>query len=185
MIDEELVALAQQGDRNAEYEILERYSAFVRSRARRFFLAGGETEDLVQEGCLGLTYAIRDYDGSKNGKSFRNFAYLCVSSQIIDAVKKANAKKNQPLNNGIPVGLLVGQQANQLSPDDIVIAMEEGEEIRRRMRQLLSKFELKIFTMYIDGLSYADICEETGKNIKSIDNAVQRSRKKLREALSN
>ena len=185
MSDEELVALAQKGDRKAEREIVERYTAFVRSRARRFFLVGGETEDLIQEGGLGLTYAIRDYDGNKSGKSFKNFAYMCVSSEIIDAVKRANAKKNQPLNNGIPVGLLVQQQATQLSPDDIVIAIEEGEEIRRRMRELLSKFELEIFTMYIDGLSYADICEETGKGIKSIDNAVQRSRKKLREALSH
>ena len=95
--DEILVEKARNGDNRAMDELLVRYVGVVRSKARRFFLVGGETEDLIQEGGLGLTYAIRDYDGNKSGKSFKNFAYMCVSSEIIDAVKRANAKKNQPL----------------------------------------------------------------------------------------
>ena len=96
----------------------------------------------------------------------------------------ANAKKNEQFNNSIPAELVVGQISKAVSPDDILIAIEQGEEIRRLMRKVLSKLELNIFSMYIDGLSCTEICEYTGKDIKSVDNALQRSRKKLRVALS-
>lgn len=182
--DEQLVSLAQKGDEQATEALIVRYGAFVRSRARRFFLVGGETEDLIQEGSMGLFLAIRNYSGEKSGKSFKNFAYLCVLNKIIDAVKKANAKKNALFNNSIPADLAVGQVSKELSPDDILIAIEQEEEIRGIMRDVLSKFELDIFTMYIDGFSYLEICKKTGKSMKSVDNAVQRSRKKLRVALS-
>ena len=182
--DEALVALAQNGDGQAMDELVARYGDFVRSRARRFFLIGGETEDLIQEGLLGLVTAIRSYREEENGKSFKNFAYLCISSKLVDAVKKSRAKKNSPLNESISTSVVTWQASTQLSPDDMLIALEESKEILKKMNEVLSNFEFKIFTMYMYGTPCAEICETTGKSAKSVDNAVQRSRRKLLLALS-
>ena len=172
--DEELVLLSRGGNEQATEELLRRYSGLVRSCARRYFLIGGETEDLIQEGMIGLCRAIRNYDGEREGcSSFKNFAYLCISRQILDAVKKASKANAEalPLNGGMA--------ESGMSPEDILILSDEQKEFRQKMSKVLSDFEFKVMTMYMDGMTCAEICEATGKSAKSVDNALQRSKRKL------
>ena len=182
--DEELVSRAQDGDNQALEELLRRHAGIVRSSARGFFLAGGETEDLIQEGMIGLYQAIGDYQIQEKSSSFKNFAYLCVSRKIIDAVKSAARKKNEPLNAGVFLGdaeWLLGQ--SPVSPEELLIISDERKELKQKMSRALSDFEFKITTMYVDGMSCAEICEATGKSAKSVDNAIQRSKRKLQQLL--
>lgn len=181
--DEELVALAQAGDKNAMEELLRRHLGLVRSCARGFFLIGGETEDLLQEGTIALYRAVLEYKVGETGCSFKNFAYTCVSRRIIDAVKRAASKKNSPLNAGvfIPEEELIGTK--QLTPEDILILSDERKELRQEMTRTLSDFEFKVMTMYMDGMTCDEICEATGKSAKSVDNALQRSKRKLQAVL--
>ena len=180
--DEELVKISQSGDSRATDELCSRYASFVRYRVRGFFLIGGETDDLVQEGMMGLFRAIEDYS-EKEGKSFKNFAYMCVERRIIDAVKKSTSKKNFPLNSS--VSLAITDFMGGVSPrlDEAMIWEDENKEIRQKTSGVLSDFEFKIFTMYMDGMTLSEICEATGKPIKSVDNAIQRSKKKLQKLL--
>lgn len=182
--DEELLACAQRGDKQATEELLRRYAGIVRSCARGFFLAGGETEDLIQEGMIGLYQAIGDYKKEEKGSSFKNFAYLCVSRKIIDAVKSAARKKNDPLNTGVFLqdSELMTSELN-LSPEELLIISDEKRELKHMMSRTLSDFEFKITTMYVDGMTCAEICEATGKSAKSVDNAIQRSKRKLQQVL--
>ncbi len=178
--DEVLISLSRAGDNRAMEELLLRYAYLVRSCARQYFLIGGETEDLLQEGMIGLYHAVGAYDGEKEkGSSFKNFAYLCVSRRILDAVKSVYAKKNTHAQS---LQMLDAQMAEQgLSPEELLILEDEKKELRQKMGKALSNFEFKIMTMYVDGLSRAEICEAVGKDAKSVDNAVQRSRRKLLE----
>ena len=182
--DEELVELSRGGDKQATEELLLRHFGLVRGCARGFFLVGGETEDLIQEGMIGLYHAIGDYKKETEGSSFKNFAYLCVSRRIIDAVKSAARKKNAPLNGGA-VPLESDLASAGLSPEDALILIDDRRELRQKMSRALSDFEFKIMMMYIDGMSCAEICEATGKPFKSVDNAIQRSRRKLQKVLKN
>ncbi len=179
--DEELVLLCGAKDKDAMEELLRRHAGLVRSCARRYFLVGGETEDLIQEGMMGLYSAINAYDGKKEkGSSFKNFAYLCITRKILDAVKSAYYKKN---------GSLYAEQLDEglvetgLSPEELLILSDEEKELRQKMSKELSDFEFKVMTMYVDGLTSAEICESTGKSLKSVGNAIQRSKKKLLEVL--
>lgn len=179
--DEELVKLAQKEDKSAMEELCVRHLGLVRKCARRFFLLGGETEDLIQEGMMGLYLAVMEYKETAGNSSFKNFAGLCVSRRIIDAVKKAARKKNEPLNSYVPVeeqGLGV-----EFNPEAALILHDERVELHQKMSRVLSDFEFKVMTMYIDGMTTAEICEATGKAAKSVDNAVQRSKKKLQAIL--
>ncbi|MBO5027316.1 MAG: sigma-70 family RNA polymerase sigma factor [Clostridia bacterium] len=179
--DERLVELSRAGDKQATEELLLRHAGLVRGIARGFFLMGGETEDLLQEGMIGLYHAIGDYKSGAESSSFKNFAYLCVSRRIMDAVKTAARKKNVPLNYGLT---LYGLQAGTaVSPEDEMILRDEQREFRQMMSKTLSDFEFKVTTMYMDGMSCAEICESTGKSAKSIDNAIQRSKRKLQSVL--
>ena len=183
--DEDLVAQAQGGDNQAMEELLRRHAGIVRSSARGFFLAGGETEDLIQEGMIGLYQAIGDYQIQDNSSSFKNFAYLCVSRKIIDAVKSAARKKNEPLNTCVFLGdeeWMLG--SSRVSPEELLIISDERKELKQKMSRALSDFEFKITTMYVDGMTCAEICEATGKSAKSIDNAIQRSKRKLQQLLT-
>ena len=183
--DEELVTLAQKGDKQAMEELLIRHAGLVRECARGFFLIGGETEDLIQEGTFGLFGAIVDYRQDESAKSFKNFARLCVSRRIIDAVKASARKKNSPLNDAAPLGILStekGASAN-FNPEDLLILRDDRREFRQKISGVLSDFEFKVTTMYMDGMTCAEICEATGKSAKSVDNALQRSKKKLQEVL--
>ncbi len=180
--DEELVKCAQAGDQQATETLLLRHSGLVRGCARGFFLVGGETEDLIQEGMIGLYNAIGDYKKSKDGMSFKNFAYLCVTRRIIDAVKMSARKKNEPLNNCV-IPLDSDWVFSGLSPEDMLILNDDRRELKQKMSRVLSDFEFKVTSMYMDGMSCAEICETTGKTVKSIDNALQRSKKKLQQVL--
>ncbi len=175
--DGALVALAQGGDKSATEELLRRYAGLVRSHARRYFLVGGETEDLIQEGMIGLYSAIIGYDCTRTQGSFKGFADVCVSRQIFDAIKKVYSKKSGVLHNAQPLDTQMVETG--LSPEEQLILVDEQKEFRQRMSKELSDFEFKIMTRYIDGLTIVEICEETGKTYKSVDNAIQRSKNKL------
>jgi RNA polymerase sporulation-specific sigma factor len=155
----------------------------VRKIARRFFLVGGERDDLIQEGMMGLIVAMDDYKRVENGKSFKNFAYLCIRRRLFDAMKKYGSKKNQVLNTSI--SLTVGDfwELPGPDPEEEMINSDENKELFQLMTKTLSDFEFKIFAMYLDGSTSADICEATGKPSKSVDNAIQRSKKKLQKVL--
>lgn len=181
--DEELVGLCESGDDGAMDELLCRHSGLVRSCARRYFLIGGETEDLIQEGMIGLYHAINGYDGKlKRGMSFKNFAYLCISRRIMDAVKRASRKKNLAEGYGL-VDLETDVATSGLNPEELLILNDEQRELKQKMSRVLSDFEFKITTMYVEGMSCAEICEATGKPAKSVDNALQRSKRKLLQIL--
>ena len=182
--DESLVLMAQNGDPSATEQLLRRYAGMVRALARRFFLAGGETDDLVQEGMIGLVSAVRKYR-AEEGKSFKNFAYLCVRRHILDAVKASARRKNGPLNQSLSLSdPTLGNRAEEGSPEDLILESEEEREFRKRLLKELSDFEFRVVTMYLDGMSYAEICEATGRNGKSIDNALARAKKKLQASYS-
>ncbi len=175
--DEELVRRTRTGDKQATEELFRRHAGLVRGCARRYFLIGGETEDLIQEGMMGLYGAISSFDERREeGKSFKNFAYLCISRRILDAVKKASRKTK----GGVTLLPLDTEMVETgLSPEELLIFSDEQKELRQKMSRALSDFEFKIATMYIDGMTCAEICETTGKPFKSVDNAIQRSRRKL------
>ncbi len=177
--DEVLVALAQKGEKTAMEELLRRHAATVRSCARRYFLIGGETEDLLQEGMIALYHAINHYD--EKGSSFKNFAYLCVTRQILDAVKKVYALKRDMRNTLQPLDNEMVERG--LSPEDLLILDDEQREFRQKMSKTLSDFEFKVMMTYMDGATTAEICEATGKPYKSVENAVQRSKRKLLKIL--
>ena len=183
--DEELVELYQNGDKHATDELIRRHSRLVRGCARGFFLFGGETEDLIQEGMIGLYHAMMDYKKSATGRSFKNFAYLCVTRKIIDAVKISASKKNAPLNSFVSIQSEEEWISSGLSPEEMLILSDDRRELKQKMSRILSDFEFKIMTMYIEGMPCAEICEATGKSTKSVDNAIQRSKRKLQQILAN
>ena len=182
--DEALVERAKNGDNAAAEALLLRYKNAVRARARGFFLAGGETDDLVQEGMVGLYSAIVDYS-PESGKSFKNCAYLCVTRRILDAVKGAVRNKNIPLNDYVSIfDPDFKRTSEEATPEDYLLGSEARSEFRMLLMKELSDFEFRVVTMYLEGLSYAQISEATGKDFKSIDNALARSKKKLQRAFS-
>jgi RNA polymerase sporulation-specific sigma factor len=180
--DEQLVIKAQNGDKQAEETLLLRYRNLVRYCARKFFLVGGETEDLIQEGMMGLFQAVSAYKEKDGGARFKNFAYLCVSRRIIDAVKASARKKNVPISQCVPM-VEADWAVSELNPEDMLILRDDRREFRQKMSRALSDFEFKVTSMYMDGMSCSEICEATGKSEKSIDNAIQRSKRKLQEIL--
>lgn len=177
--ESERVKRARVGDKDAVERILNDYKNLVRSFARRYVLPDGETEDLVQEGMIGLYNAIMDYDEGK-GLSFKNFACLCVKRRIWDGMKKYNPEKNCFFLGIEPIG-----EADEfaLDPEEEVLKNERGNELLLVMGKVLSDFEFRVFTLYIEGLTSSEICETIGKDFKSVDNAVQRSKRKLQKRL--
>lgn len=183
--DEALVARAQAGDKSAAEVLMRRHMNMVRARARGFFLVGGETDDLVQEGMIGLYGAIGDYRADC-GKSFKNFAYLCVTRHILDAVKHSGRQKYGPLNNSVSLSdPVLGNFVEEGSPEDLLIDTESQKEFKMRLMKELSDFEFRVVTMYLEGMSYAEICDATGRDGKSVDNALSRSKKKLQKVYSS
>ncbi len=179
--DETLVAQAQAGDKQAEEEILLRYRNLVRFCARKFFLIGGETEDLIQEGMMGLFQAVGAYDPMReNGARFKNFAYICIRRRIVDAVK--SAKNKQPSDTFL-FSEDLDTQTSELDLDESMIFMDDQKEITQKISRVLSDLEFRIFTLYLNGMSLSEICEATEKSAKSVDNALQRSKNKLLKML--
>ncbi|MBR7100364.1 MAG: sigma-70 family RNA polymerase sigma factor [Clostridia bacterium] len=179
--DEELVFQAKGGNHACMEALLNRYKHVVRARARSFFLAGGETEDLIQEGMVGLYEAITAYDSERSNKSsFKTFAALCISRRIIDAVKHASREKNTPLNNSVSISSLPYDIIDDCGIDEQLIRTEDRTEFLQKIGKILSPFEFQIVVMYMDGMTSVQMSEATGKDGKSIDNALQRSKKKLK-----
>lgn len=188
--DTELQMLAASGDREAEEKLAERYLRLVRVCARPLFLAGGDSEDLIQEGTFGLLSAIRQYSPDSS-TSFKTFAEHCIRMRLYSAVKSASRLKHFPLNDGISLEQLSEQPGSHLSavpeffrrtPEELVLARESKEELYSAFSQCLSKFEIKVLDLYLDGLSYREIADRLDKSAKSIDNAVQRIRRKLAQS---
>ncbi|MCD8309071.1 MAG: sigma-70 family RNA polymerase sigma factor [Clostridia bacterium] len=182
LTDEELALAAQNGDKSAVEVLLKRYKNVVLSVARGFFLSGGETEDLVQEGMCGLYSAIVNYSSGKSG--FSTYAAHCIRNRIIDAVKVSSGPKNCALNNFVPIveagEELCGEEKN---PEDEIIKRENRKEFLQKISKTLSSFEFKVTVMYMDGLTMAQIASSVGKPVKSIDNALQRAKRKLQRVL--
>ena len=193
--DEILCAQAAAGDRMAEETLVLRYNRLVRMYARPYFLAGGDSEDLIQEGMVGLLAAIREYDPSK-AAAFRTYAEVCIKNRLRSAVKAAARDKHTPLNNSVPFEPpLFDGKGEQYAYHAPVRQLEDPEEIflsresfRERMEALmgqLSGFEANVLRLYLNGLSYSEIAAEVKKSPKSVDNAVQRIRRKLAQHTSS
>ncbi|MEG1441804.1 MAG: RNA polymerase sporulation sigma factor SigH [Oscillospiraceae bacterium] len=189
--DEEVVELSAGGEKNATEYILGKYKNLVRSRAKMYFLAGADKEDLVQEGMIGLFKAIRDFDNTKLA-SFRGFAELCVKRQIITAIKAATRQKHQPLNSYVSlnksvydddesertlVDMLV--QHDGMDPEEMFIRREKMEALEVQIEKKLSVLEKTVLSRYLKGMDYQEIALQLNRPPKSIDNALQRIKRKL------
>lgn len=176
MTDEELVALCQSGDKAAWEQLYSRYKPKVRAIAHRFFLNGGEAEDLVQEGMFGLISAVNGY--KKDVFAFSAYAHHCIRNKIVDAVKKSSGAKHSALNNFLPI-VEMSEEQFAPTPEDELIRREDKRELLKKMSRLLSSLEFKAIVLYVDGLTIAEIASELGKDYKSIDNAIHRAKHKL------
>jgi RNA polymerase sporulation-specific sigma factor len=195
MEDNSLVERVRDGDERALDTLLSRYRNFARSKARSYFLAGSDREDVVQEGMIGLFKAIRDFDLSQD-TPFRAFAELCISRQILTAIKTANRHKHQPLNSSVSLDAPVyGDDSGDRTvgdrfvapaitdPAELVISSQEIEAIRDSMTESLTELEGNVLALYMDGKSYEEIAGALGNHVKSIDNALQRIKRKLQRHL--
>jgi RNA polymerase sporulation-specific sigma factor len=181
MTDEELCARAAGGDRQAEETLAARYHRLVRSCARPLFLAGGDTEDLLQEGMLGLLKAVREFDPGRE-TTFRTFAETCVRRRMYSAMKAANSGKHTPLNQSVPLNPSLFDASSsfaQIDPERMLIDREKAAGLLEDTRKQLSDFEVKILGYYLDGLTCREIAQAVGKPPKSVDNAIQRIRRKV------
>lgn len=174
--DEALCALVAEGCRSAEEELVKRYFRQVRVCARPYFLAGGDSEDLIQEAMFGLLKAIREFDPRHDAR-FKTFAEVCIRNRIRSAVTNAARSKHAPLNDSVPFeSPMLGSGA---SPEELYISREEEAERLTRLGQYLSPLEREVLELFLLGLSYQEISEQVGRPIKSVDNAVQRIRRKV------
>ena len=189
--DEELCLLAASGNRLAEETLVTRYNRLVRTCARPFFLAGGDSEDLTQEGMVGLITAVREYDAGKEA-SFRTFAEICIRSRLYSVLRASARDKQQPLNQSLSLDdshfdsnpLTSGtNNLAQRNPEDFLIDREHTAALLSGVRKQLSEFEAKILGFYLDGLSCREIAKAVNKPPKSVDNAVQRIRRKVARQL--
>ena len=194
--DEELVLMAQNGDDAAQEYLLDKYKSLVRARSRAYFLIGADSEDIIQEGMIGLYKAVRDYNEEKNA-SFRSFAELCVNRQMITAIKAATRQKHQPLNSYVSLNKPVYEEESEqtymdflqsssgslLNPEALLIGQENKSFLEDQMVKNLSSFETRVLVLYLQGRSYFEIANVLDKPEKSIDNALQRVKKKLEKFL--
>lgn len=194
--DEQLIELVHQGDSEALDYLIHKYRQFVRAKARSYFLIGADREDIVQEGMIGLFKAIRDYKDDKM-VSFKAFAELCITRQIITAIKTATRQKHIPLNSYISLDKPVYDEesdrtlmdmlkgSKSLDPEELIINQEEFDHIEVKMTELLSDLEREVLSLYLDGQSYQEISEMLNRHVKSIDNALQRVKRKLEKYLES
>ena len=188
--DEELIVRYRDGDTDAMDFIFERYKHLVRKKAKAMFLAGGDNDDLIQEGMIGLYKAIRDYNTDREA-SFATFASMCINRQMITAVAAANRKKNMPLNTYVSYDMPAGgdedsdmrlvdilQSQTELNPEKLLIDKEHNWDLKSRLKEVLSTFEQQVLTYYLEGMDYTAIAKKMQKPPKSVDNALQRIRSK-------
>lgn len=195
--DEKLVELAQSGDNDAESALIVRFMGLVKLETRSFFLVGADRADLIQEGSIGLVAAIRDYDKSRGG-SFRSFAEICISRKVYSAIKTAMRKKHQPLNDYVSLDRNIYENVNDDSdtvladslvvpnldnPEDLIIEKESYDELIAQMNESLTVLEKQVLGLFLDGYSYAQIAERLSKTVKAVDNAIQRTKKKVKKFL--
>lgn len=184
--DEELIEKLRQGEPEVMDYLIDKYKSMVRQKARVLYLVGGEQDDLIQEGMIGLFKAVRDYHAGKDA-SFHTFAQLCVDRQMYHAIQSSNRQKHQPLNSYVSMSSEEWENEVrtmlQQSPENIVIAQENAAHLKSKIRNQLSKFENQVLDMYLDGDNYLTIADKMGKTPKSIDNALQRIRMKVKECV--
>jgi RNA polymerase sporulation-specific sigma factor len=189
--DEDLVALAKGGEEQAIEILLGRYRHYARAKARLYFLAGADREDVVQEGMIGLFKAVRDFEPRKK-TAFRVFAEVCITRQIITAIKSATRQKHLPLNTYVSLSKPMSAESGEdhalestldshteADPADLVVSAEEIEAINTSVAEVLSELEGEVLHLYMDGKSYQEIADRLGRHVKSIDNALQRIKRKL------
>jgi RNA polymerase sporulation-specific sigma factor len=193
-LDEDLVAAFHAGNVEVLEHLIKKYTNFVRAKARSYFLMGAEREDIIQEGMIGLYKAIRDFRNDRTS-SFRAFAELCVTRQIITAIKTATRQKHIPLNSYVSLDKPIYDEESERTlldvlgapkgcdPEEMFIKQEMFGKLEATMRELLSTFERKVLCLYLDGLSYHEIAIDLNRHVKSIDNALQRVKRKLEYCL--
>jgi len=196
MVDEEIVEAARDGCDAALEFLINKYRNFVRAKARSYFLIGADREDIIQEGMIGLYKAIRDFRSDKLS-SFRAFAELCITRQIITAIKTATRQKHIPLNSYVSLNkpiydddsdrtlLDVISGSKITDPEELIISREEFGDIEEKMGEILSDLEWKVLMAYLDGKSYQEIAMDLKRHVKSIDNALQRVKRKLERYLDH
>lgn len=194
MMDEDIVEFARDGSTVALEYLINKYKNFVRAKARSYFLIGADREDIIQEGMIGLYKAIRDFRSDKLS-SFRAFAELCITRQIITAIKTATRQKHIPLNSYVSLNkpiydedsdrtlLDVISGSKVTDPEELIISREEFGDIEEKMGEILSDLEWKVLMAYLDGKSYQEIAVDLNRHVKSIDNALQRVKRKLERYL--
>lgn len=188
--DESLVEYVREGDSAALEYLITKYKNFVRAKSRSYFLIGADHEDILQEGMIGLYKAIRDFQGDKQS-SFKAFAELCITRQIITAIKTATRQKHIPLNSYVSLDKPIYDEESDRTlldvicgskvsdPEELLINQEEFNDIELKMGEILSDLERKVLMHYLDGRSYQEISEDLNRHVKSIDNALQRVKRKL------
>lgn len=196
MLDEEIVEFARNGSSVALEYLINKYKNFVRAKARSYFLIGADREDIIQEGMIGLYKAIRDFRSDKLS-SFRAFAELCITRQIITAIKTATRQKHIPLNSYVSLNKPIYDEDSDRTlldvisgskitdPEELIISQEEFGDIEDKMGEILSDLEWKVLMSYLDGRSYQEIAIDLNRHVKSIDNALQRVKRKLERYLDN
>lgn len=192
--DAELVHRYREGDQDALGELLRRYRGYARAKARSYFVVGGDREDVVQEGMIGLYKAVRDY-APETGASFRAFAELCITRQVLTAVKTATRQKHAPLNSYVSfdrphdddpdrtVGETLAVE-DGADPLDLLVESDSLSRLQEAFDEVLSGLEVDVLQHYVDGCSYQEIAELLGRRVKSIDNALQRIKRKLEDRIA-
>lgn len=192
--DEDIVMEAKNGDVIALEFLINKYKNFVKAKARSYFLIGADREDIIQEGMIGLYKAIRDFRDDKLS-SFRAFAELCITRQIITAIKTATRQKHIPLNSYVSLNKPIYDEDSDRTlldilsgtkitdPEELMINREEYNDIEYKMGEILSELEWKVLTLYLEGKSYQEIAVDLERHVKSIDNALQRVKRKLERYL--
>ena len=194
MEDEEVLTYVHAGCKRGMEHLIEKYKPLVRAKARSYFLIGADREDIVQEGMIGLFKAVRDYKDDKS-IPFRVFAEMCITRQIITAVKTATRQKHIPLNSYVSLNrkvfdeesekflIEVIQEVSIANPEELFINKEQFTVIESRVMELLSPFEKEVLAKYLAGVTYQDIAKQLNKPVKSIDNALQRLKKKIEKSV--
>lgn len=193
-LDEEIVAQAKSGNNRAQEYLISKYENFVKAKAKSYFLIGADKEDIYQEGMIGLYKAIRDFNPDKS-TSFKSFAEICVIRQIITAIKTATRQKHIPLNTYISLNKPIYEEESERTlldvlaglkisdPEELMISKEQMDYIEEKISTVLSGLELEVLTSYLDGKSYQEIAIDLERHSKSIDNALQRVKRKLEKCL--
>ncbi len=194
LTDEKIAIAARDGDEAALEVLLNKYKNFVRSKARSYFLIGADHEDIVQEGMIGLFKAVRDFRPDKLA-SFRAFAELCVTRQIITAIKTATRQKHIPLNSYVSLNrpiydeesdrtlMDVLSEVQMAGPEELLISQEDYSHVESQLSAVLSDLEMEVLNLYLEGKSYQEIAVELHRHVKSIDNALQRVKRKLERSV--